>query len=112
MDVEAEVRVLADVGLTRVQAHANPHVDAVGPVVPRKGTLCRHRGRGRAGSLLEHDEELVAAVIDDMAFPRLDALAQKPAGIAEHPRVLVAEPLQQLRRCFDVGEEESDGAMG
>jgi hypothetical protein len=32
--------------------------------------------------------------------------------IAEQSRVLVPEALQQLRRSFDVGKEESDGAMG
>jgi hypothetical protein len=112
MDIQAKVRVVADVRLAGVQAHPHSQLDAVGPVVLRKRPLCRHRRVGGAGCILEHDEELVPAVVDDMTFACLDALAQEPTVIAEQSRVLVPEALQQLRRSFDVGKEESDGAMG
>ncbi len=111
VDVEAEVRIVTEIRLARVQAHADSQVDAVGPVVLGEGTLCRHRRVGGAGGVLEHDEELVASVIDDVAVAGLDALAQELAVIAEHLGVPVAEALQQLRRAFDIGEEKSDGAM-
>jgi len=38
--------------------------------------------------------------------------SEEPVVLGEDERVLVAEPLQQARRAFDVAEEEGDGSSG
>jgi hypothetical protein len=66
---------------------------------------------GRAACVVEDDEELITAMVDHMPSDGLDGFAKETAVVAKDLRVAVAEPLEKLGRPFDVGEEESDGAM-
>lgn len=50
-------------------------------------------------------------MVDDVPAFGFDGVAKEPAVVAEDLRVAVAKALEELRRAFDVGEEESDGAM-
>jgi hypothetical protein len=77
-----------------------------------EGALCTHDRLDGPPRIGEDDEELVAAVIDDMAAAGLDGLAQKPAVVGEDERVAVAELANELRRALDVGEDECDCAIG
>ena len=66
MNVEPEVGVVADVRLAGVHPHAHADLDALGQAVAGEGLL---RGDGCPGSrarILEDDEELVAAVVDEV----------------------------------------------
>ena len=111
MHVQAEVRRVADGRLARVQPHPDAQLDARGPLVCGERRLRADDCVGGCLRVGEHDEELVAALVDDDAVAALDRLAEKPPVVVEHVRVAVAETLQELRRSFDVGEDESDGSM-
>ena len=109
--VEPEVGVAPDCWLAGVQAHADTELHARRPVVLGKGLLRgRDRSRGAAG-VDEDDEELVAPRVDDDAALTLDRLVKEPAVVVEHVCVVIAQTLHELRRAFDVGEDESDRSM-
>jgi hypothetical protein len=66
---------------------------------------------GRTDGILEDDEELVAAVVDDLSGAALDRLSEKTPVIREHRRVAVAEQADELRRALDIGEDECDRSI-
>jgi hypothetical protein len=77
-----------------------------------EGALCTHDRFDRAARIGEDDEELVAAVVDDVALCGLDGLAQEPAVVGQDEGIAVAELADELRRALDVGEDECDCAIG
>ena len=77
MDVEPEVAVVAERRLTRVHADADAQVDAVRPVVAGESLLQRHDRLCRLARLAEGEEELVAAVVDDVALRRVNRVEQQ-----------------------------------
>jgi hypothetical protein len=109
--VEPEIRPVADVRLARVHPHPDAQVDAARPFVPGESALRCHEGIGSELRLGEHDEELIAALVDDDARAGLDRLAEEPAMVVEDVRVVVTQPLKKLSRPLDVCEDECDGAM-
>src|SRR2546423_1401679 len=103
MDVDANVALVAEHGLTGVQTHA--HTD--GPALERVASL---GGRGqRFRGLRKRDEERVALSIDLYPTVPLECMTERPPMLAEHLGVAAAELVQQLRRTFDVREQEGDG---
>jgi hypothetical protein len=112
MDVEAEVRLVPDVRLAGVHSHPHAQIDARGPRVPHESQLGGDEGVGRGLEHRKGDEELVTALVDHDAVPALDRLPEEAAVVVEHVRVAVAEPLQELGRPLDVGENESDCSIG
>jgi hypothetical protein len=68
--------------------------------------LCRQAG------VLEDDEELVAAMVDDLSGAALHRLAEETPVIREHRRVGVAEVADELRGALDICEDECDRSMG
>ena len=80
MDVEPEVGVVAQRRLPGVHADADAQVDAVRPVVAGESLLQGHdRLRGPA-CVAEGEEELVAAMVDDVALRRVDRVEQQADG--------------------------------
>ena len=109
--IEPEVRALTDGRLAGVQ----PDPDAEGrlgrPLVLREGLLSRNDRVGGGFRVGEDDEELVAPLIDDDSVPLFHRSAEEAAVVVEDVGVLVAETLDELRRPFDIREDECDRSM-
>jgi hypothetical protein len=110
VDVDADVPLLADDRLTRVEAHANAEHRLVRPCVPGERTLGGDGRRHGVPGALEAEEERVALRVDLLAAPRGERVADHPPVLGEGVRVAVAERLEELGRALDVGEDEGDGA--
>jgi hypothetical protein len=88
--------------------HAHAHADR--RAAERLLTFTRRRKsvtRAREG-----DEERVALGVDLDAAVSLERGAERAPVLAQRLGVSVAELVEQLRRAFDVGEEEGDRAGG
>ncbi len=109
-DIEPEVPLLADRGLTGVQPHPHPHGGAVGPLVCLERALGRDGGANGIAGASERVEERVALRVDLRAAVRGERLADDPPVIARHVGVRVPELLEQPGRALDVGEHEGDGS--
>jgi len=94
-----------------VHPHPDPQFDALRPGVSCECTLGRASSFCSRGGLLEDDEEFVTAVVDDVSAGGRDRVAEQTAMVVEELGVAVAEPLDELRRALDVGEDERDGSM-
>ncbi len=111
-DVEAEVALLHDRRLARVQAHADADGGALGPFVRRVRTLRLDRGRDRVACAREREEERIALGIDLDPVRRHEGLADEPPMCREDVPIVTAELLQELGRALDVGEHEGHGSAG
>ena len=80
--------------------------------MPRERALGGGSRLCRLCRFLEHEEELVAAMVDDVPAGGLDRGAQEAAVVVEELGVAVPEPLHELGRAFDVCEDQRDGSMG
>ena len=58
------------------------------------------------------DEELVAAMVDDLAAAALHRVAEESPVVGEHERPRVAELAHELCRAFDICEDECDRSIG
>src|SRR5262249_11759271 len=96
VDVEPEVRPVADVRLAGVDSHPHAEVDAGWPLVLGERALRRHDRAGSGPCVGERNEELVAALVDDDAVAGLDGPAEEPAVIVEDLCVPVSQPLDEL----------------
>src|SRR5215207_3516027 len=67
-----------------------------------------HAARSENGSLgtVEGDEEGVALVVDLLTAVRCECFAEQPAVLGQDVCVLAAVGLEQLRRAFDIREQE------
>ena len=108
MDAHADVALLPDPGLAGVQAHPHSDLDAFGPRVRVEVALRRHRGPDRVLRAWEGDEERVALRVDLVAPVSRRGLADDALVLGKHFSVVRADLPEQLRRPFDVGEEEGD----
>ena len=110
VNVDADVVVVRDQRLTRVQTH--PHADrrVVGPRVLREPDLRVGRSRDRAGRIGEGHEEAIALRVDDAAAVLVARLAHEPPVLRQNLCVAAAELVQQARRPLDVGKEKGDCA--
>src|SRR5829696_6661075 len=89
-----------------------PHADAHGRF--RRPSVCAERAlrgdraaHGVAGAH-EREEECVALGVDLATTGAAELLAQDPAVLVQHIAIRIAEIATQLRRSFDVGEQERD----
>ena len=108
---EADVPVLAEGRLARVQPH--PHLDdrAVRPLLRHQAPLSGDRGLERGARAAEDREERVALPVDLDPARLLEREPEHLVVEAEHlPVLLAAELLQELRRALDVAEQEGDGS--
>jgi len=106
VDRQADVAVLRDRGLTRVDADSDAELLAVRPFVRHECALGSDGSQDRIPGPRERDEERVALGIDLLAAVRRKRIAKELLMLGEDSAVAVAEALQQLRRSLDVGEEE------
>src|SRR5262245_13043285 len=111
MDVEAEVRPVADVRLSRMHPHADAKLDPRRPVVIDKRLLGAENGVGGGTRIREDDEELVAPLVDDDPVPVLHGSAEEAPVVVEDMRVAVAQTLDELRRPLDIREDKRDCSM-
>src|SRR5262249_24486434 len=110
MYTHTHITLLADLGLTGVQAHADAKLGAVRPLVCGEIALrvdCRRDGVLRS---VESHEKGVALRIDLVSPVSGEGLAQDPLVLREHPSIEAAKPSEQRRRPFYVREEKGDGA--
>ena len=107
---DADVQLLTDLRLARVQPHPDEELHTVGPRVGCEVALRIHRSRDRVLRAPERDEEGVSLRVDLVAAMRRERLAQDSLVLLEHVPVLAADPLQERGRPLDIGEEERDGA--
>ncbi len=108
--IQTDVTCRTHLRFTRVQSHAHAHLRVGGPVVTRDRALCvRRRADGIAGAR-ERDEERIALRVQLAPAEFGERRAQQLALVGQHPGVLVAQLLEQLRRAFDIAEQKSDGA--
>jgi hypothetical protein len=112
MDIEPEVRTVADRRLTRVEPHADAQLDALRPGMSCERALRFGDCLGCPARVLEDDEELVAAMVDNLSGVALNGRSKEPPVISEDERIAVAEGSDELRRALDIGEDECDGSMG
>ena len=108
VDAHADVALLADLGLARVQAHPDLDLDAFGPRVRVEVALGRHRGGESVLPTGEGDEERVALRVDLVTAVSRHGLADDALVLGKHFCVVRADLLEQLRRTLDVSEEEGD----
>ena len=109
--IEPEVRALTDGRLAGVHPHAHAKGCVGRPLVLREGLLRRDEGVGGGFRVREGDEELVAPLVDDDPVPLVHRRAEETAVVVEDVRVVVAETLDELRRPFDIREDECDCSM-
>jgi hypothetical protein len=108
-DVDAQIPLVADVRLARVQPHADAHLAPVRPGVLAERALCRNGCVDRVAGTGEREEEGISLGIDLGAAGRAERLADEAAMVPrERPERRVAQLLEELRRPFDVRERERD----
>ena len=82
VDVDARVAVLGHDRLARMQAHPDPDVVVVGPVVLDEGSLGGYGGGGRIARALERGKELVTVGVDHGPVMVRHRFAKDPAFAA------------------------------
>ncbi len=107
---ETYVAFSADRGLAGVNPHADAELGAVRPRVLREPALAGDRGGHRILGTAEADEERIPLRVDLVAAVLDERLAQDPLVILERFPVAITEPLEQLCRALDVGEQEGDSS--
>jgi hypothetical protein len=106
---EAEVALLLDPGLSRVEAHADTELLTLRPLVRGERPLRGGGGAERVTGAPERDEEGVALGPHLLAAVLGEGGAHERPVIGEQLRIAVAQPPQQPRRALDVAEEEGEG---
>ena len=102
--VGADVSLVGNSGLTRVNAHTNAHRPCA------ESVLGLTRGRDRVARAREHDEERISLRVDlDSAVSR-ERRAQHATMLGKHVRIPVTELVEQACRTLDVREEQRDGS--
>src|SRR5262249_13784407 len=110
-DIEAEIALLSDLRLARMEPHPHLHLFAFRPLVVVQRTLRVDRGRHGVARPREREEERGALGVDLGAAARAEGLAHEvPVVARDAPVALVPELLQEPGRALDVGEDERDGA--
>ncbi len=105
-DVETDVALLVNRGLAGVQSHAHADDLSAWPVRGRMRTLCFYRRGHGVSCAREGEEECVSLGIDLDAVVGTESATSDSSMRGQDVGILVAEPLEQLRRVLDVGEEE------
>ncbi|CAN5296444.1 hypothetical protein BH09ACT13_BH09ACT13_04620 [soil metagenome] len=110
MHSHADVALLADDGLTRVQPHPHADLATVGPVVLGERALRDDRRSESRIRTREREEERVSLRVDLAPAALGRGLADGALVLCPDGAVALAQVLEQPRRPLDVGEEECDGA--
>lgn len=95
-----------------METHADGNRNVARPGIVGRRTLSADAGRDRIGRAGEGDEEGIALRIHLRAAALGERSAKQTAMRSEHLPIALLQPLYQLRRAVDVGEEERDGSGG
>jgi hypothetical protein len=101
----------AALGLACVQAHAHGHTHLLGPLLGRERALRLDGGCRRLGCARKGNHERVALGIDLDPTGPVESGSQEMTMPVLDLGVLRPEPSEELRRTFDVCEEQRDGAV-
>jgi hypothetical protein len=106
MDIDADVALLREERLARVQAHAHTNGTQAErrSSFPGRGECVRGLGKG-------NEERVALRVHFDTAVPG-EGVAEYAPVLGKYRRIFIPELAQKPRRSLDVREEESDGASG
>src|SRR5690349_9874090 len=97
--------------LGRVQSHAHAYRSLLRPVVIRQCDLRVERTAKRVLCAAERDEHRVARASEIVTAMARERVAQQRPVLVQHRAVaLGAELREQLRRAFDIAEQERHGA--
>ena len=108
--IEAGVPLVTHGRFAGVESDTDLDIDAVGPSGTGEAALGLDRARRRIPCPREGVEERIALGVDLLAGVCREHRAQNPPMLLQHVRVrLVAEPFQQQRAAFDIGEQERHG---
>src|SRR5918996_3579552 len=107
-DVEAEVALLAEGRLARVEAHPHAHVFPARPSLLGVGPLRRDRARHGITRAGEGEEQRVALRVDLDPAVGAVRLADDAAVLRNELAVALAQPLQEPGGALDVTEDEGD----
>src|SRR5512132_575365 len=110
MHPQADVTLGCPCRLAGVHSHPYSNIDLLRPGVCGDGPLRRQRCGDGVLRTTKDDEEGVSLGIDLAAGMLDEERTEKVVMLPQQARVVLAEPLQEPRRPFDVGEEEGDGA--
>ena len=104
---QSDVPIDTEVCLSRVDAHPHLQSGPARPRVLRDCPLARSRSENGILGTVEGDEEGVALVVDLLTAVRCECFAEQPAVLGQDVCVLAAVRLEQLRRAFDIREQET-----
>ena len=108
MDVEADVALVDELGLARVEADPHPQDALRRPPLRADRALEVDGRRDRVAGAGEDEERAVPGPVHLVPVPTARRLPhQLPQARADRP-VPVSERVQEPRRALDVGEEERD----
>ena len=112
MDGNARVRAVGRRGLTRVDSDANSDIGAVRPRMLRQRPLSVDGSEHGVARVCECDEERITLGVDLVTVVRCERFAKDPLVLGQHRLIAVAQPLDELGRPLDIGEEKGDRAAG
>jgi hypothetical protein len=112
MNTDANITVLGEMRFSRVNAHSDADLSVGRPRESGERELRADRSRGCASSALERDEESVARRVDLASAVCRKRIAQQPTVVGtNHRKHVVTKAPHEIRRLFDVTEEEGHCAM-
>ena len=85
-------------------------VDTLRPFVSGQLALRFHHAADRIDGAREDGKERITLGVDLAAVPACESGSQDLSLLIQQNGVLLAQPLEQLGRTFDVGEEECNGS--
>jgi hypothetical protein len=113
VNADPDIAVLGEVGLGGVKADPHAHSRILRPDERGKLELRADRSEDGASRALEGDEESVARCVDLAPTVRRKRLAQDPPMVGTNTGEGVpTDAPHEIRRSFDVTEEEGDSPAG
>jgi hypothetical protein len=104
MDIQANVALVGEQGLTHVQAHPHAHSRPRWPGVLCQNTLGLGSGPNGVSRASKRDEECVTLGIHLVAVMGGEGIAQDALMFSKNARVSIAEQAQHLCTALDVRE--------
>src|SRR6266508_6598338 len=107
----ADVALVAELRLTRVEAHPHANDSVLGPGVSGEASLRGRGGGDRFSGATEYGEAPVALRADEQPPVLVEGVAKQLPVRAEQPLVApMTDLLEQARRPLDAGEQERERA--
>ena len=110
MHIHADVSVVSDRGLSRMDTHSHPQRQSLRPRVIGQGALSSNRRLNRLPCARENQERGVAFHVDYPPAVCIGCPSQNRPMRLERIPVPGAECFQKMRRTLDVAEQEGDSS--